>query len=450
MPVTVRLKKGLDIKLKGTPARNLAGGINSALYGIRPVDFPGLTPKMLVKPGDSVKAGTPLFLSKVRPTILFTSPVSGIVREVKRGEQRKLLEVVIEKSGDDYIDFGKSDPLKTEREEIIEKLLKSGLWPSVRQRPYHIIANPADKPKSLFISGFDTAPLAPDLNFVMENASPELFYSGLKAISKLTDGKVHLVLDGKCEPPALMKNAPGVEISYFEGPHPAGNTGIHIHHLDPVNKGEVVWYLNIQDLLAVGRLFSEGIYRPERIIALSGSEVMNPQYYKVLSGVAVKELTSGNLNSGNLRFISGNVLTGTKVSLDGYLGYYDNMITVIPEGDYYEFFGWMMPGLKKYSFSKTFLSGIFKSRDYRLDTNMHGGHRAFVMTGQYEKVVPMDIYPMQLLKAVIAQDIDNMENLGIYEIAEEDLALCEFICSSKIEIQSIVRQGLDLMVKEMN
>jgi Na+-transporting NADH:ubiquinone oxidoreductase subunit A len=376
--------------------------------------------------------------------------VSGVVKEVRRGEQRKLLEVIVEKSGDEYIDFGKSDPLKTEREEIIKKLLASGLWPSVRQRPYHIIANPAEKPKSVFISGFDTAPLAPDINFVMENASTELFYTGLKAIGKLTDGRLHLVLDGSCEPAAVLKNAPGAEISYFKGPHPAGNTGIHIHHLDPVNKGEVVWYVNIQDVTAIGRLFTEGVYRPERIIALSGSEVINPQYYKVLSGVAVNELTSGNLSAGKLRFISGNVLTGSKVSPDGYLGYYDNMVTVIPEGDYYEFFGWMAPGLKKYSFSKTFLSAIFRNSEYRLDTNMHGGHRAFVMTGQYEKVVPMDIYPMQLLKAIIAQDIDNMENLGIYEIAEEDLALCEFICSSKIEIQSIVRQGLDLMVKEMN
>ncbi len=247
-----------------------------------------------------------------------------------------------------------------------------------------------------------------------------------------------------------MTKTSNVDISYFSGPHPAGNVGIHIHHLSPINKGEVIWFINLQDILAIGRLFKEGIYKPERIIALTGSEVINRQYYKVLSGASVVELVHNNVTREKLRYISGNVLTGTRIESYGYLGYYDSQVTVIPEGDYFEFFGWVMPGFKKFSFSKTFASTILPSKNYRLDTNFHGGERAFVMTGQYEKVVPMDIYPMQLLKAILVEDIDMMENLGIYEIAEEDFALCEFICPSKIEIQSIVRKGLDLMIKEMN
>ncbi|MDO9579953.1 MAG: NADH:ubiquinone reductase (Na(+)-transporting) subunit A, partial [Bacteroidales bacterium] len=230
----------------------------------------------------------------------------------------------------------------------------------------------------------------------------------------------------------------------------AGNVGVHIHHLDPVNKGEVIWYVNLQDVIAIGRLFEEGRYLHERIIALSGSEVIHPQYYKVRSGASVAGMAKDNVAPGNLRYISGNVLTGAKIESDGYLGYYDSQVTVIPEGDYYEFFGWMMPGLDKFSFSRTFASTLIPRKSYKMDTNLHGGERAFVMTGQYEKVVPMDIYPMQLLKAILAEDIDLMENLGIYEIAEEDFALCEYICSSKIEIQAIVRKGLDLMIKEMN
>jgi Na+-transporting NADH:ubiquinone oxidoreductase subunit A len=254
------------------------------------------------------------------------------------------------------------------------------------------------------------------------------------------------------DPPGseVLKTASGVEVSYFSGPHPAGNAGIHIHHLDPLNKGEIVWIVNLQDVLAIGRLFEEGRYNHERIIALTGSEIIHPQYYKIKSGVSVSSMVNGNIKPGRLRYISGNVLTGTAVGPEGFAGYYDSQVTVIPEGDYFEFFGWMKPGLDKYSFSRTFASKLIPSKGFRLDTNLHGGERAFVMTGQYEKVVPMDIYPMQLLKAILSEDIDMMENLGIYEIAEEDFALCEYICPSKIEIQSIVRKGLELMIKEMN
>jgi Na+-transporting NADH:ubiquinone oxidoreductase subunit A len=447
MSRTIRLKKGLDIPLKGAAEKSLAGEINSYRFGVKPIDFPGLIPKLEVKPGDQVKAGSALFHDKLHPEIKFTSPVSGTVLSVERGERRKMLEITVDKNGIDFIDFGKADPSALTREKIIDRLLASGLWPAVRQRPYHIIAKPGNIPKSVFISGFDTAPLAPDYDFIIKNSQAILFSTGLKAVSKLTGGKINLVLNNE---KSVLNNTPGVEISYFSGPHPAGNVGVHIHHLDPVNKGEVVWYINLQDVISIGRLFTEGIYKPERIVALTGSEVAHPQYYTMLSGGSLTPMLSGNIKSGNVRCISGNVLTGTKVASDGYLGYYDSQVTVIPEGDYYEFFGWAAPGAKKYSFHKTFLSSLLNRRDYTLDTNLHGGERAFVMTGQYEKVVPMDIYPMQLCKAILAGDIDLMENLGIYEVAEEDFALCEFICPSKIEIQSIIRNGLDLMIKEMS
>ena len=284
----------------------------------------------------------------------------------------------------------------------------------------------------------------------MENTDPVAFQNGLDVVAKLTDGKVNLVLNSKVSPPAVLVNAKGVDISYFSGPHPAGNPGVHIHHIDPLNKGEIIWVINLQDIAVIGQFFTEGVYRHDRIIALAGSEVVNPQYYRIRSGSSVSEILKDNLTDLKPRCISGNVLTGTGIESDGYLGFYDSMITVIPEGDYFEFFGWALPGIKKYSFSNAFMSSVLPSKQYTFDTNYHGGHRAFVLTGQYEKVVPMDIYPMQLLKAILAEDIDGMENLGIYEIAEEDFALCEFICASKIEIQSIVRQGLNLMIKEMN
>jgi len=450
MSATIKLKKGLDIMLQGQAGRVLSEEFQSSLYGVKPIDFPGLIPKLSVKPGDLVKAGTPLFSDKIHTEVKFTSPVSGRVYSIIRGERRKLLEIIVEKSGNEFEDFGKEDVTRLSRDQVKAKLLASGLWPAIRQRPYNIIAHPEDVPKAIFISGFDTAPLAPDYNFIVENISASLFQSGINILSKLTDGKINLVLNGKTSSPDILKNATGIDVSWFSGPHPAGNVGVHIHHLNPINKGEIVWIINIQDILTIGRLFVEGIYRPEKIIALAGSEVLDPKYYKILAGTSIAGIVRNNIKPGNLRYISGNVFTGTKIEADGYLGYYDSMVSVIPEGDYYEFFGWAKPGLNKFSFSRTFASKLIPGRLFRLDTNMHGGHRAFVMTGQYEKVVPMDIYPMQLLKAILAEDIDMMENLGIYEVAEEDFALCEYICPSKMEIQSIIRKGLDIMIKEMN
>jgi len=450
MAVSITLKKGLDLKISGKPEKIFAGDIDPAFYGVKPVDFPGLIPKICVKPGDRVSAGSPLFYNKMNTVIQFTSPVSGVVREVVRGDRRKLLEIVVEKKGNDFAEFEKISTENLNRETVREHLLKSGLWPAIRQRPYHIVANPDERPKSVFISGFDTSPLAPDYNFISYNSNGSFFRTGIAAIATLTEGRVNLVLNGKEQPPEILNGLRGVEVSYFSGPHPAGNVGVHIHHIDPVNKGEKVWFVNFQDVYAIGRLFEEGVYRPERIVALTGSEVLNPQYYRMLSGGSVAPMLNGNVKNGDLRYISGNVLTGSRIEPEGYLGYYDSQVTVIPEGNYHEFFGWASAGFRKFSFTKTFASALFPRKEYRFDTNYHGGERAFVITGHYEKVLPMDIYPMHLLKAILVEDIERMENLGIYEVAEEDFALCEFICPSKIEIQSIIRKGIDLMIREMN
>lgn len=450
MSSSVKLKKGLNIRIAGQAEKSIEKFINPILYAVKPTDFPNLIPKLNVRAGEKVLAGSPLFHDKKRPEILFTSPVSGKVISIDRGDQRKLLEIVVEKNGEEFIDFGKVE-INSMNSEFVKKVLQiSGLWPAIRQRPYHIVARPSDIPKAVFVSAFDSAPLAPDYNFILENSSFSEFRSGITALSKLAGKPVNLVLNGQGQQADVLRDLNDASIHYFSGPHPSGNVGVHIHHLDPVNKGEVVWYVNFQDVFTIGRLFEEGRYRPEKIIALTGSEVLKGQYYRVTAGASISEFIRDNVKPGHLRFISGNVLTGTRLKPDGYLGYYDSQFTVIPEGDYSEFFGWIKPGLDKYSFYRIFASKFFPRKSYRLDTNLHGGERAFVLTGKYEQVVPMDIFPMQLFKAILAEDIDNMENLGIYEVAEEDLALCEFICPSKIEIQSIVRKGLDLMIREMS
>jgi Na+-transporting NADH:ubiquinone oxidoreductase subunit A len=449
MSNVIKITKGLNINLKGD-AEKVIKNHSSQVYAIKPTDFIGVFPRMLAKEGDVVKAGTPLFLDKYREDIIFTSPVSGTVKEIKRGAKRALLEVKVESDGKyDSLDFGQANPLELGREGVIEKLLKSGLWVLIRQRPYSVIANPKDNPKSIFISTFDTAPLAPDNDFIVHGQG-EAFQAGLDALSVLTAGKVHLNIDANATHSKVFTNSKRVQINYFVGPHPAGNVGVQINKLDPINKGDIVWYLYPQDVINIGRLFLTGKYDSSRIIALTGSEVLKPSYLKTHIGASIESITKDNVAPGHKRYISGNVLTGTKVDLDGFVSIQHTQVTVIPEGDYYEFLGWALPGFNKFSVSRTFPSFLFRSKKYKLDTNMHGGERAYVMTGQFEKVFPMDIYPLQLIKAILVEDIDLMENLGIYEVDEEDFALCEFIDTSKTNIQAIVRRGLDLMRKEMS
>ncbi|MCD4698314.1 MAG: Na(+)-translocating NADH-quinone reductase subunit A [Bacteroidales bacterium] len=448
MSDVIKIRKGLDIKLQGEAEKKVKEVVSDN-FAIKPPDFHGVFPKLFVKEGDTVKAGTPVFFNKYRDNIHFTSPVSGKITAIHRGAKRKMLEVRIESDGKmNYEDFGAEDPKSLTKEKITEKLLKSGIWAFIRQRPYSVIADPQDEPKAIFISAFDSAPLAPDFNFLVEG-DEKAFQAGIDAIGKLTSGKVHLNLRERGTASNVFSGVKGVQINKFNGPHPAGNIGIQIHSLDPLNKGEVVWYVNPQAVITIGKLFLEGKYDATRKIALTGSEVKNPQYYKVVAGCNIFPLVENNRNSTNIRYISGNALAGTKIDKDGYLGFYDNQLTLIPEGDYHEFLGWAMPRFNKFSYSKTFFSWLTPGKKYKLDTNLNGGHRAFVLTGEYEKVFPMDIYPMQLLKAIIVKDIDLMENLGIYEVDEEDFALCEFIDASKTEMQSIVREGLDFIRKEM-
>ncbi|HAL65389.1 MAG: Na(+)-translocating NADH-quinone reductase subunit A [Bacteroidetes bacterium 38_7] len=444
-----KIKKGLDLKLIGE-AEKVVGEYKPAVYAVKPVDFSGILPRLAVNEGDQVKAGSILFVDKHHEKIAFTSPVAGTISEIMRGAKRMLLEIRIKKAQqDDFEVFETKHPSKLSAEEIKDILLRSGVWPCIRQRPYAVIADPEKEPKAIHISCFDSAPLAPDYDLIVHGHGEE-FQTGLDALSKLTKGKIHLNVRTGEGVSKVFLSSKGVQINYFEGPHPSGNPGIQIHHIDPVNKGEVVWYLRPQDVLTIGRLFLEGRYNPQKMIALTGGGIKNPKYYKTISGAVIDELLASQLKEGNYRVISGNVLTGSNIGRNGFLGYYDSQVTVIREGDYYEFLGWMSPGLNKLSASRAFISKMFPNKKFDPDTNLHGGERPFVLTGQYEKVLPMDIYPVYLLKAILTQNIDKMEQLGIYEVAEEDFALCEFVCASKIEVQAILRKGLDMMQKEMS
>lgn len=449
MSDVISIKKGLTIKLIGEAEKTITEIIPKQC-AIKPIDFNGVFPKILVQEGDAVKAGSPLFFDKYREKIIFTSPVSGTVKELKRGEKRVLLEVVIENDGkNESVDFGKSDPGRLSREEVIEKLLKSGLWPLIRQRPYSVIAEPAATPKAIFISAFDTAPLAPDYDLIV-HGNGEAFQTGIDALAKLTGGIVHLNVNAGNTPSKVFTNCKGVQLNRFSGKHPAGNVGTQIAWLDPINKGDMVWYLRPQDVLHIGRFFVSGKIDGTELVALTGSEVKHPRYFKTKIGSSIAEMIEDNLSGENVRLVSGNPLTGKKIEKYGFVGFYDAQVTVLPEGDHFEFFGWAKPGFSKFSFSRSFFSWLSPGAKYRLDTNYHGGERAYVMTGQFEKVFGWNIYPLQLIKAILIEDIDLMEKLGIYEVDEEDFALCEFIDTSKTEIQQIVRKGLDIIRKEMS
>lgn len=448
----IRIRKGLDIKLLGEAEKVATGDVGISSYAVKPVDFVGLVPKLLVSEGDAVKAGTPLFCDKNNEKILFTSPVSGTVSSIVRGEKRAVQEVVVKPDGGKTAeDFGSADPLTLDRGAVVEKMLASGVWTYIRQRPFGIVPNPLTEPKCIVVSGFDTAPLAPDYDLLLHGRGAD-FQTGLNALTRLTSGKVYLNLNKAQNLTGVLRNSKNVEITYFEGKHPAGNVGTQINRLCPINKGETVFFANPQDIATIGHLFNTGFYHPEKMIALAGECVKRPKYYRLLAGACVEGIADGQVDHPNPRFISGNVLTGTKIGRDGYLGHFDNQVTVIPEGDDYEFMGWLAPGFSKFSFSRTFLSGFLNrlniNKKYKVNTNTHGGKRALVFTGEFEKVFPLDIYPMQLLKACIIGDIEQMEKLGIYEVEPEDFALCEFIDTSKTDIQQIIRESLETLRKE--
>ncbi len=449
MSETIKIKRGVDIKLQGKAEQIYDNAEMPETFALKPTDFTGVKLKLAVKEGDEVKAGTPLFYNRDREAVKFCSPVSGEVVEVVRGAKRKLLEVkVLADKEIKYVDFGIADPKSLDRKAITEKLLSSGCWPLIKQRPYNIVANPERTPRDIFISCFDTAPLAADMDFVVHGMEKE-FQAGIDALGKLTDGKVHLGLDSNSKPSSVFASCEGVVRHKVKGVHPAGNVGVQIHHISPINKGEAVWTLNPQDVIIIGRLFLEGKFDAQINIAVAGSEVSKPRYHKTILGACVKPFLANNVSDNKNRYISGNVLTGTQIRPEGYLSFYDRQITVIPEGDQDEFFGWLTPGFDKFSISRTMAGGLFGGKKYTLDTGMHGEERAFVVTGEYEKVFPFDIYPVQLLKSIMVGDIEAMENLGIYEVTEEDMALCEVVCTSKIPVQAVLRDGLNLMIKEL-
>lgn len=497
MSRNIKIKKGVDIKLKGVAQRVVAGKLNTNTYAIKPTDFHGLTPKLTVKVGDEVKAGSTLFYDKYNEGIKFTSPVSGEVVEIVRGERRKVLEVkILADSEISYEDFGAGDPNGMSGEEVLSKMLNAGVWPLVKQRPYDVIADPKVKPNAIFITAMNTAPLEPDFDFILAGEE-EAFQAGLDALHKLTSGQVYLNLPRKKRvhfdseeeisfidktgnprtvsynfaekmpdwqpakqallaetakrelPSSLFTEAKNVNKNYFEGPHPTGNVGVQIHHISPINKGDRFWTLNAQGVVLIGRLFLTGKFDARKLIALAGPKVKSPQYYEAIVGAQVTALDEQVDNEKPVRWISGNVLTGTQISKDGYLGFYDNLISVLEEGYEPDLFGWAVPFQpEKFSISRTLFSWLDPDKEYSLNTNMNGEPRAFVVTGEYEKVFPMNIFPVQLTKACITEDIEMLEGLGIYEVAPEDFALCEFACTSKTPVQSIIREGLDLVKKE--
>ncbi len=424
MANVIKIKKGLDINLKGKASDVLLNGGKSESYAIVPDYYNGILPKVVAKVGEKVKAGSVLMIDKNRPEIKFVSPVSGEVTAVNRGEKRKVLSVVVKPEAQiEYEDFGKKNVASLKREEVKEAILHAGMWPFIKQRPYDIVASPVDEPRDIFVSAFYSAPLAPNFDFVVKGQEVD-FQTGLDALAKV------------------------------EGPHPAANVGVQINHIKPINKGEVVWTVNPADVIVIGRLFNKGIADFSRLVVITGSETTERGYVKAIAGCTIASLVDGKIMRGNedIRIISGNVLTGTKVEKDDYLGAYDNQITVIPEGDEtHDFFGWATPGFGKFSVSHSFPAWLMgKNKEYVIDARIKGGKRAMIMSNEYDSVFPMDIMPEYLLKALIAFDIDKMENLGIYEVAPEDFALCEFVDTSKLEIQKIVRQGLDVLYKEMN
>ena len=448
MANVIKLRKGLDINLKGEAAEEFMSVKEPGFYSLVPDDFTGITPKVVVKEQEYVMAGGPLFIDKNHPELKFVSPVSGVVTSVERGARRKVLNIVVEAAAEqDYEEFGKMDPSKMSAQEVKDALLQAGMFAFIRQRPYDVIADPTVTPKAIFISAFDSNPLAPDFEFVLKGEEAN-FQTGLDALSRMA--KTYLSISVKQKAAALVQ-AKNVTLTAFDGPNPAGNVGVQINHISPIVKGETVWTIGAEAVIFIGRLMNTGRVDLTRTVAVTGSEVLKPAYCKLRVGALLTNVFKGNVTTGkDLRYISGNVLTGKKVAPNGFLGAFDSQLSVIPEGDeIHEMLGWIMPRFNQFSVNRSYFSWLMGKKEYVIDARIKGGERHMIMSNEYDRVFPMDIYPEYLLKAIIAGDIDRMEALGIYEVAPEDFALCEFVCSSKVEVQRIVRAGLDMLRAEM-
>jgi Na+-transporting NADH:ubiquinone oxidoreductase subunit A len=450
-----KLKKGYDIRLAGKTEQVVVDAERPKLFASQPPDFPGLKPRLEVDIGSMVNIGSPLYYDKLNPDVKFLSPASGKVLQINRGDRRAIAEVVVESDGEDNtIDFGsyKMDELANLSVPDIKKhLLEGGLWPLIRQRPFSKIADPEKTPRDIFICAMDTAPLAADHEFLLQEEN-DFFQAGLTVLKRLTEGKAYLTVDALRDEhvPAIV-NAEGVETHEFCGKHPAGNVSVHIHHIAPIYVGEIVWYLYASDVALIGKLFLQGTYPIERVIAVAGSSLRpeSRKYYRTWLGASVQTIVNeGTLIEHHVRIISGNVLSGRKINENGYLGFYARTLTVISDSPERVFFGWLTPGLNDESFSRTFLSKYFPRKEYVKDTRVHGGTRAFIQTGDYEKVLPMDILPAYLVKSIMAEEIEDMIALGLLEVDEEDFALCSYICPSKIDFGKYIREGLDILEKE--
>ena len=444
MANVIRLRKGLDINLQGKAEEKRMQLKSNGQYGLVPDDFEGVTPKVVVKEGDKVKAGDALFVNKQYPEVKFASPVSGTVREVVRGERRKVMCVKVEADAQQtYVDYGKKDVAKMDGKAVIDALLEAGIFGYINQLPYAVSTNPSVMPKAVFVSALRDMPLAGSFEFEVKGQEGD-FQTGLTALSKIA--KTYL----GCGVHSSFENYQNVEVTIFDGPCPAGNVGVQVNHLDPVNKGEVVWTVEPTVVLFIGRLFNTGKVNLTRTVALCGSEVKAPAYVDMLVGEELATLLSNSYDADHhVRIINGNVLTGKVTTKVGFLGAHTSEITVIPEGDDAdEFAGWIMPRFKQFSVNRSYFSWLCGKKKYALDARVKGGERHMIMSGEYDKVLPMDIYGEYLIKAIITGDIDRQEALGIYEVSPEDFALAEFVDSSKLELQRIVREGLNILRKE--
>ena len=447
MASVIKLSKGLDMNLKGKAVKEKTNIVRGSELALTPDAFVGMTPKVVVKEGDMVKAGDALFVNKQYPDVKFASPVSGQVSAVIRGERRKVLCVKVKADQEQqYVDYGKKDVAQLDGETVKQALLEAGLFGYIDQLPYAVSTNPETQPKAIFVSALRDKPLAADFEFELEGNEND-FQTGLTALSKMA--KTYLGI-GSQQTATALTQAKDVEVNIFDGPCPAGNVGVQVNHLDPVNKGETVWTVDPSAVIFFGRLFNTGKVDLRRLIAVAGSEVERPAYVEAVVGDRIGDLLAGNLKEGkNLRIINGNVLTGKPCSLDDYMGAHTSEITVIPEGDDAdEFLGWILPRFKQFSVNRSYFSWLCGKKSYALDARIKGGERHMIMSGEYDKVLPMDIYGEYLIKAIIAGDIDRQEALGIYEVSPEDFALAEFVDSSKLELQRIVREGLDVLRKE--
>ncbi len=448
---TYNIRKGYDIPIAGEAKQEIADAPAPTSVGIHPIAFRGLKPRLLVKTGDTVKTGTPLFQDKSRPEIQFCSPAAGTVADIVYGARRAIESIQITPAGEEHEQhesFGPGDIASIKRDDLVKLLLKGGMWPYLRQRPFDKIPDADSVPHSIFVNCMDTAPLAGDPEFALAGKGPE-FKAGVDALKILAgEGDVHVVADGNARDSEFLK-VEGVKKHRFKGAHPAGLVGTHISYLDPLLGGKTVWYLNARDVVLLGSFLLVGRYPTERIVTVAGPGLTEAKYLRTTIGAQVAGLIGDILGEGELRVISGNVLTGRHIILDNYVGFYDDQITVLNEDRERRFIGWMLPGLRRWSYSKAFLSAILPGEKFPMTTNQNGEHRGLVKTGDYEKMVTLDVLPDFMVKAILADDIDMMEQLGILECSPEDFALCSYICPSKTEFTEIIQQGLDMMEKEM-